>query len=79
MKQPTATQLEMAAIDPGTALGTPGLHTAIGDVPVTVSRGAAGHVVVTDDRGTHHDFSGAGWPGVKRSMEDYFEIVRAGR
>jgi hypothetical protein len=35
--------------------------------------------VVTDDRDTHHDFWGATWDEIVRSMEQYFGVVEAGR
>lgn len=76
---PTASQLELAAVDPTTALGPEGMDVTIAGVPCHVTRGNGhGHVIVTDDRGTHHDYNGVTWWGIKQSMEDYFEVVRVG-
>jgi hypothetical protein len=55
------------------------LRKVIAGVIVTVTRDCHGHVVVTDDRDTHHDFWGATWDEIVRSMEQYFGVVEAGR
>ena len=60
------------------AHGQPGLHPLIADKPVTVTADGHGHVTVTDDRHAHHDFQGARWSQIKRSMLDYFDAVEDG-
>lgn len=79
--KPTATQLELSTYTESDAFGDANLHPLIGDKPVTVTppRHGDGHIVVTDDRGACHDFTGARWSQIKASMETYFGIVETGR
>jgi hypothetical protein len=76
----TATRMMMLAQTEADAFGPDCLQKTIAGVPVTLEPGGFhGHVVVTDDRGTHHDFHSATWAKIRKSMEAYFGIVENGR